>query len=127
MGEPRAKGIRELRLGFADGGMRCNICRSENISVGVAIAKRVKSSLEYVFSSSWRKLCRVSPHLAQNIHVNGIVFEIDCIVCRGCSILQDAICSDFNQTLPAEANRNGDKSCEKPAGEERQGPKESYF
>ena len=48
MGEPRAKGMRELRLGFADGGMSCSICRSENISVGVAMAKRVKSSLEYV-------------------------------------------------------------------------------
>ena len=48
MGEPRAKGMRELRLGFADGGMSCSVCRSENISVGVAMAKRVKSSLEYV-------------------------------------------------------------------------------
>lgn len=48
MGEPRAKGIRELRLGFADGGMSCSFCRSENISVGVAMAKRAKSSLEYV-------------------------------------------------------------------------------
>jgi hypothetical protein len=48
MGEPRAKGMRELRLGFADGGMSCSFCRSENISVGVAMAKRVKSSLEYV-------------------------------------------------------------------------------
>jgi hypothetical protein len=48
MGEPRAKGIRELRLGFADGGMSRSVCRSENISVGVAMAKRVKSSLEYV-------------------------------------------------------------------------------
>jgi hypothetical protein len=50
MGEPRAKGIRELRLGFADGGMSCSICKSENISAGVAMAKRVKSSLDRVRS-----------------------------------------------------------------------------
>jgi hypothetical protein len=55
MGEPRAKGIRELRLGFADGGMSCSIWRSENISVGVAMAKRVKSSLEYVSVSQLEK------------------------------------------------------------------------
>jgi hypothetical protein len=48
MGELRVKGIRELRLGLVDWGMRCNICRLENISTGAAIAKRVKSSLEYV-------------------------------------------------------------------------------
>ena len=110
MGEPRAKGIRELKRGFADGGMSCSFCRSENISIGVAMAKRVKSSLEYV-QFQREKLGRESPHLTQNIHMTGIAFEIDCIVCRG-GLLRDAICRDFNQALPAEANRNCDKPCE---------------
>jgi hypothetical protein len=48
MGEWREKGTRELRLGLVNWGMRCSICRSENINTGAARAKRVKSSLKYV-------------------------------------------------------------------------------
>ena len=46
IGELRVKGTREFRLGRADWGMRCSICRSENISAGAVIAKSVKSSLD---------------------------------------------------------------------------------
>jgi hypothetical protein len=81
------KGIRDVMLGHVECGIRCSICRSENISTGAAIAKRMKSSLGYVSDPVGEKPGGESRHLTQNIHASSIAFASDGIICPTCELL----------------------------------------